>query len=101
MKGVCILIITAFVLTISIFFMAAEDGAALYEANCAMCHGTKGEGMPDAEMPKISGTSMTVEQLTAYITKGDEEKTIHANPVDGIDETQAQAIAAHVKSLKN
>ena len=100
MKGVCILIMTAVVLMIPIFLWSEEDGAALYEANCAMCHGDNGEGNPDAEMPKIAGTSMTIEQLATYITKGDKDKTIHADPVAGVNEEQAKAIAAHVKSLK-
>ena len=78
MKSICILVTTALLLAIPIFAVSTEGGPALYESNCAMCHGSKGEGNPDADMPKVRGTSMTVEQLTAYITKGDENKTIHA-----------------------
>ena len=101
MKSICILVTTVLLLAIPIFLWSAEDGPALYASNCAMCHGDKGEGDPVAEMPKISGTSMTVDELTTYLTKGAKDKTIHAGPVEGIDETQAKAIAAHVKSLKN
>ncbi len=101
MKSICILVTTALLLAIPIFAVSTEGGPALYESNCAMCHGSKGEGNPDADMPKVRGTSMTVEQLTAYITKGDENKTIHALPVDGVDESQAKAIAAYVKNLKD
>jgi cytochrome c553 len=101
MKAVCVFMMIAFVLTIPAFSWSAEDGATLYEANCSMCHGARGEGNPDADMPKIIGTSMTIEELTAYLAKGDPNKTMHASPVAGIDETQAQAIAAHVKSFKD
>lgn len=101
MKTVCILVASALVLTIPIFLGAAEEGPALYEANCSVCHGAKGEGNPDTEMPKIVGTPMTLEQLTAYITKGDETKMMHASPIEGVNDAQANLIAAHVKSLKD
>ncbi len=101
MKSICILVTTALLLAIPIFVWSTEGGGSLYEANCAMCHGANGEGNPDAEMPKVRGTSMTVEELTVYITKGKEDKTIHAIPTDGVNESQAKAIAAYVKSLKD
>ena len=101
MKTVCILVVAALVLTIPILLGAAEEGPALYEANCSVCHGAKGEGNADTEMPKIIGTSMTLEQITAYITKGDETKMMHASPIGGVTEAQAKLIAAHVKSLKD
>lgn len=101
MKAVCILVVSALVLTIPIFLWSAEEGPALYETNCSVCHGVKGEGNADTEMPKIIGTPMTLEELTAYITKGDEQKMIHASPIEGLNEDQAKLIAAHVKSLKD
>ena len=101
MKAVCILIMSVLVLTIPVFLWSAEEGPALYETNCSVCHGVKGEGTPDTEMPKISGTPMTLEELTAYITKGDETKMMHASPIQGVNEAQATLIAAHVKSLKD
>jgi cytochrome c553 len=100
MKSICILATAALLLAIPILSWSEEDGAALYESNCAMCHGAEGEGMPDMEMPAVKGTSMTIDQLATYLTKGDPEKTIHADPIQGINEDQAKAIAAHVKSFK-
>ena len=101
MKALCVLFMTALVLTIPIFLWSAEEGPALYETNCSVCHGAKGEGNADTEMPKIIGTPMTLEELTVYITKGDENKVMHASPIEGVDEVQAKLIAAHVKTLKD
>ena len=100
MKSICILATAALFLAIPILSWSEEDGSALYESNCAMCHGAEGEGMPDMEMPAIKGTSKTIDQLVAYLTKGDPETTVHAGPVQGINEDQAKAIAAHVKGFK-
>ncbi len=97
MKGVCILIAVAVLAAIPLMLWAAEDGAALYEAKCSMCHGAKGDAMADT---KLADTAMTVEQLVAYLTKGDKEKSFHASPVADLNEAQAKAVAEHVKSLK-
>jgi cytochrome c553 len=100
MKGVCILIAVALLVAAPMLLWAAEDGAALYEAKCSMCHGAKGEGNKDAQMPAVKGTSMTVEKLVTYLTKGDKEKTIHADPIGDLNEEQAKAIAEHIKQMK-
>jgi len=100
MKGVCILTAVALLAAAPILLWAAEDGAALYSSKCAMCHGAKGEGVPDAKLPAVKGTTMTVEKLITYLTKGDKEKTIHADPVSDLNEDQAKAIAEFVKQLK-
>ena len=100
MKGVCILIAVALLVAAPILLWAAEDGAALYEAKCGMCHGAKGEGNKDAQMPAVKGTSLTVEQMVTYLTKGDKEKTIHADPIADLNEEQAKAIAEHIQKMK-
>jgi mono/diheme cytochrome c family protein len=100
MKGVCILTAVALLAAAPILLWSAEDGAALFGSRCAMCHGAKGEGVPDAKLPAIKGTSMTIEKIITYLTKGDKEKTIHADPISDINQEQAKAIAEHVKKLK-
>jgi len=100
MKGICILIAAVLMVSAPIVLWSAEDGAALYASKCAMCHGDKGEGNPAANLPAVKGTSMTVEKLVTYLTKGDKDKTIHADPVSDLTEAQAKAIAEHIKSMK-
>jgi cytochrome c553 len=100
MKGICILSLVALLAALPILLLAAEDGAALYEAKCGMCHGAKGEGNADAKMPSVRDTAMTAENLIAYLTKGDKTKTIHADPVGDLNEEQAKAVAEFVKGMK-
>ena len=99
MKGVCILIAVVLLAAAPILLMSAEDGAALYESKCSMCHGAKGEGNPDA-IPALKGTSLTVENMVALLTKGDKAKTIHAEPTSDLNEDQAKAIADHIIAMK-
>jgi cytochrome c553 len=100
MKGVCILIAVALLALTPILLWSAEDGAALYESKCSMCHGAKGEGNSEAKMPAVKGTTMTAEQLVTYLTKGNPEKTIHADPIADLTADQAKAIAEHIKQMK-
>ena len=100
MKGVCILTAIALLAAAPVWLWAAEDGAALYDSKCSMCHGAKGEGNKDAQMPAVKGTSLTVEKMVTYLTKGDKEKTIHADPIADLNEEQAKAIAEYIHKMK-
>ena len=102
MKTVCIVIALVMLVAAPLTLLAAEDGAALFKAKCANCHGEKGEGktMGTMKMPAVKGTKMTAEQFVPYLTKGQAGNKIHANPVSGIDEEQAKAVADFAKTLK-
>jgi len=100
MKGICIITAIALLAATPILMWAAEDGAALYESKCSMCHGSKGEGNKDANMPAVKGTTMTVEKMVTYLTKGDKDKTIHADPISDLNEEQAKAIADYIINMK-
>lgn len=78
--------------------LAAEDGAAIYKAKCAMCHGPNGEGKSG---PALKGTTLSSDQIIAVLTKGAEgKKAPHGKPVAGLTADQASAVAAYVKTLK-
>jgi mono/diheme cytochrome c family protein len=100
MKGICILVAVALLMAVPVVLWAEEDGAALFEGKCSMCHGSKGEGNKDNGMPAVKGTSMTAEKLVVYLTKGDPAKNMHSNPVGDLTEEQAKAVAAFIKSMK-
>jgi cytochrome c553 len=100
MKGVCVLIAVALIAATPLLLLAAENGAALYDEKCSMCHGPKGEGNSEAKLPAVKGTSMTAEKMIVYLTKGDKEKTIHAEPVGDLNAEQAKAVAEFVKGMK-
>lgn len=77
---------------------AAEDGAAIYKAKCAMCHGPNGEGKMG---PKLAGTSLTEAQIEDQLLKGAAgKKAPHAKPITGMTADQAKAVATYVKTLK-
>jgi cytochrome c len=78
----------------------ADDGAALYKAKCAGCHGAKGEGKPAMKAPALKGTSLSDDQITERLLKGmPDGKGPHKKGIAGLTEAQAKAIAAYVKTL--
>jgi mono/diheme cytochrome c family protein len=79
---------------------AADDGAALYKKRCAGCHGASGEGKPAMKAPTLKGTTMSADQLTEHLTKGEStSKAPHNKGMTGLKEEQAKAIADYVKTL--
>lgn len=85
----------------SVFSLAAADGASLYKAKCAGCHGAGGEGKPAMKAPALKGTSLEADQITAHLTKGEStSKPPHNKGMSGMTDEQAKAIAEYVKSLK-
>jgi len=76
----------------------ADDGAAIYKAKCAACHGAEGQGKVG---PALKGTSLSADQIAGVLTKGDEAKKVpHKKPVSGLGADDAKAVAEYVKSLK-
>jgi mono/diheme cytochrome c family protein len=77
---------------------AAEDGAAIYKAKCAGCHGAAGEGKMG---PALKGTSLSADQIADALLKGGPgKKAPHGKPMAGLTADQAAAVATYVKSLK-
>ena len=102
MKSICIMVGLALLAAAPLASYSAQeaDGAQLFKTKCSNCHGANGEGKPAMKMPAVKGTSMSVEKLVDYLTKGESGKRIHANPVSGLSAEQAKLVAEHVKSLK-
>lgn len=70
----------------------AEDGAALYKAKCAACHGAAGEGKLG---PAIKGKTNAADVASKGGLKGP-----HAKPIAGLSDDQAKAIGDFVAGLK-
>ena len=76
----------------------AADGAAIYKAKCAACHGPEGQGKVG---PALKGISLSADQIADLLTKGDEaKKAPHKKAMAGLSAEDAKAVAEHVKSMK-
>lgn len=74
------------------------QGADVYKAKCAMCHGADGAGKIG---PALKGTKLTEEQIATFVSKGDEaRKAPHKKAINGVTEDQAKQVAKAVKDLK-
>jgi len=92
-----LILIVAVTMTFALPAFAA-DGAAIYKAKCAACHGPEGQGKIG---PALKGSSLTAEQVTDLLTKGDEaKKAPHKKALSGVTPEDAKAVADYVKSLK-
>jgi len=76
----------------------AQDGAATYKAKCAACHGPEGQGKIG---PALKGTSLSADQITDLLSKGDDaKKPPHKKAINGLSADDTKAVAAFVKTLK-
>jgi mono/diheme cytochrome c family protein len=90
MKRIPIILVALAMMMSSAAF--AEDGAALYKAKCAACHGAAGEGKMG---PAIKGKDNAADVITKGGLKGP-----HAKPMAGLNDEQAKAIGDYVAGLK-
>ncbi|HEV3512207.1 MAG TPA: c-type cytochrome [Candidatus Sulfotelmatobacter sp.] len=92
-----LILIVAVTMTVALPAFAA-DGAAIYKAKCAACHGPEGQGKIG---PALKGSSLTADQITDLLTKGDEaKKAPHKKAISGVAGDDAKAVADYIKSLK-
>jgi len=76
----------------------AADGAAIYKAKCAACHGPDGGGKVG---PALKGTALSADDIVAMLTNGnDAKKAPHKKGISGLSADDAKAVADYVKSLK-
>ena len=81
----------------------AQDGAAIYKAKCAMCHGPT--GTPSAGMAKAMGIKPVSDPAIATLTVAQIESAVKngkgkMKPVAGLSDGDVKAVAAYFKSLK-
>lgn len=82
----------------------AEDGAALYKAKCAACHGADAAGKPTAKIPSLvspEAKGLSDADLTDAIANGGKaQKASHAFAKKGLSEDQIKAIVTYVRGLQ-
>jgi mono/diheme cytochrome c family protein len=94
-KVTILVLVIAIVLFIALpnLAWAAEDGAALFKANCAMCHGANAEGKPALKAPAIKG------KTAADVTKAMANPK-HTAVQKKVNEAQIKAIGDYLAALK-
>jgi len=84
--------------------LAAADGAALYKAKCAMCHGADGSGMTpmgksmklrDLRSPEVQ--KQTDAELTKVTADGKGKMPAYKGKMT---DAEISAVVAHMRSLK-
>jgi cytochrome c6 len=84
--------------------LAAADGAAVYKAKCAMCHGADGSGMTPM------GKSMKLRDLRSSEVQKQSDAELTRVTADGkgkmpaykgkLTDAEITAVVAHMRSLK-
>jgi len=87
--GIATVLLT-FVPTLS---WAAEDGAGLYKAKCAACHGADAAGKPAMKAPAVRG-------LDEGAVKKGLDGPKHTALKKALSDEQVKAIAAYLQTLK-
>ena len=77
---------------------AAEDGAAIYKAKCAACHGADGAGKPAAKIPALKSDAVkakSADDIAGFL--GSNPK--HAGVAKALNADQTKAVVDFVKDL--
>lgn len=87
--------------------LAADDGAALFNAKCAPCHGKDGRGKPSTKAANLLSdkikamTDGDIKNLIASRANGEQEKKpMHTFQKKRITDDQRNAIVAHLRELQ-
>ena len=80
----------------------ADDGAKVFAAKCAMCHGPDGagkmKGTPDFRTAEFQAKSDA--ELTSAIANGPGGKESHAFSKKGVDDATIKSLVAYIRTLK-
>ncbi len=80
---------------------AADDGASLYKAKCAMCHGADLGGKPAAKAPSLVGDQAkkaSDADLTDMIANGGKDKkAMHAFANKGVTPDQIKMVVSYIR----
>jgi len=80
---------------------AADDGAGIYKAKCAMCHGADLAGKPAAKIPSLvsdDAKKASDADLTDMIANGGKDKKAsHAFAAKGLTPDQIKMVVSYVR----
>jgi cytochrome c553 len=81
----------------------AEDGATIFKAKCAVCHGADGVGKPPRVPSVVSDDAkkLSDSDLTDYVANGGPKKlSIHAFSTKGLSADDVKAVVSAVRDLQ-
>lgn len=105
-----ILTLTAVASLLATATLRAEDGKALYDKDCAKCHGADGKGetkmgkklgAKDYSDPKVQD-ALTDDAATKAVKEGfkDKDGKVLMKPTEGISDADTKAVVAYLRTLK-
>ena len=77
----------------------AEDGAGLYKAKCAMCHGPDGAGKPTAKIPSLVSAEVKAksdDDIAKFIASNPK----HASVAKALDADATKAVIGYIRELQ-
>jgi mono/diheme cytochrome c family protein len=77
----------------------AEDGAAVYKAKCASCHGADAAGKPAAKIPSLTGDEAK-KVSDADMAKQITEAGKHPAPIKGLPADDVKAVVTYIRTLQ-
>jgi mono/diheme cytochrome c family protein len=98
--------IAMLILTIAVALFAlipnlswAEDGASIYKAKCAACHGADAAGKPAAKIPSLIDDDAK-KASDADLTKAITEKPKHAGVAKSLTPDQVKMVVSYIRQLQ-
>lgn len=83
---------------------AADDGATLYKAKCAACHGVDGAGKPAARIPSLISDEVKSTSDAGLIDDiangGPNKKPTHAFQTKGMTPDQVKMIVSYIRGMQ-
>jgi len=84
--------------------LAADEGADLYKAKCAMCHAPDGTGKPAIKAPSLvsdEAKKKSDAEMTDMIANGGKDKKAsHAFSQKGLTADQIKSLVAYIRTLQ-
>ena len=81
-----------------------DDGATMFKAKCAACHGADGAGKPAAKIPSLisdEAKNLSDADLTDAIANGGKnKKASHAFEAKGMTPDQIKMMVAYIRELQ-
>src|SRR5439155_19176240 len=83
---------------------AADDGASVYKAKCAMCHGADLAGKPAAKIPSLasdeSKKASDADLTDTTAKRGEDRKAIHAFASKGVTPDQVKMVVSYIREAQ-